>query len=73
MEIHDNQCEWCSEACGCDSREELRNALDGVVNALGLRLFAEVHPEQSMVMDKDVEMNLFLEAKKLLDPRLRAR
>jgi len=27
MEKHDDQCEWCSEACGCDSRAFLRGLL----------------------------------------------
>jgi len=27
MESHDDQCEWCSEACGCDSRASLHGLL----------------------------------------------
>ena len=32
MESHDDQCEWCSEACGCDSRASLHGLLRKAAN-----------------------------------------
>lgn len=49
MESHDDQCEWCSEACGCDSRASLHGLLRKAANDI------EVLQKQLAAAKEDAE------------------
>jgi hypothetical protein len=58
-EMHDDQCEYASEACGCESRAALRSELDAALQReAGVReLNADMFEAIQNVADSSVETN----------------